>query len=108
LAATVLTGGFLAWFASDHPDGLEWSIEKATGSPELESHKQTIYSKLEGVQEKTSLMPDYSFKQTDESHEPPTAEARKGTTVAGLFGGFLVLGLGVLKGIVLKKRNSNA
>jgi len=24
----VVTGGALSWFASTHPDGLEWSIEK--------------------------------------------------------------------------------
>ena len=32
----VITGGALSWFASTHPDGLEWSIEKVTGKGELE------------------------------------------------------------------------
>ena len=30
----VITGGALSWFASTHPDGLEWSIEKVTGKGE--------------------------------------------------------------------------
>jgi cobalt/nickel transport system permease protein len=27
----VITGGWLSWFASTHPTGMEWSIEKVTG-----------------------------------------------------------------------------
>ena len=108
LAATVLTGGILAWYASEHPDGLEWSIEKVTGSPELKSQSNRLYGKLESIQEKTSLMPDYSFKQAKASHQPSPVAARSGTTVAGLFGGMLVLGIGILMGFILKKRGSTA
>jgi cobalt/nickel transport system permease protein len=108
LAASVFTGGILAWYASEHPDGLEWSIAKVTGSAELETRGLSMHSTLESLQKKTSLMPDYSFRQADSGHKPSTAEARKGTTVAGLLGGFLVLGLGVLMGFILKKRNSAA
>ena len=108
ILATALTGGILAWYASKHPDGLEWSIEKVTGAPELENHGQPMYSKLESVQEKTSLMPDYSFNQSDSGHEPSATEARTGTSVAALFGGLLVLGIAVLLGVVLKKRGSTA
>ena len=35
LVAALLTGGVLSWFASAKPDGLEWSIEKVFGRPEL-------------------------------------------------------------------------
>ena len=31
LLAALLTGGILSWFASERPDGLEWSIAKVTG-----------------------------------------------------------------------------
>jgi len=108
LAATALTGGVLAWFASENPDGLEWSIEKVTGGTELKNHDQTMHNKLESIQKKTSMMADYSFRETDGEHKPSAAETRKGTTVAGLFGGFLVLSLGVIMGIILKKRNFTA
>ncbi len=33
--ATLLLAGTFSWIASDNPDGLEWSIEKLTGSTEL-------------------------------------------------------------------------
>ena len=33
LAAAVVLGGIVSWFASTHPDGLEWSIAKVTGAP---------------------------------------------------------------------------
>ena len=108
LTATVLTGGILAWYASEHPDGLEWSIEKVTGSPELKSHDQSMHSKLKNIQEKTCLMPDYFFKQEEAGHEPSPVVARAGTTVAGLFGGLLVLAIGILMGLILKKRGSTA
>ena len=32
--AAIVTGGALSWFASTHPDGLEWSIDKITGRGE--------------------------------------------------------------------------
>ena len=35
LVVALLTGGMLSWFASANPDGLEWSIEKVFGKPEL-------------------------------------------------------------------------
>ncbi len=33
LAAALVLGGFVSWFASRQPDGLEWSIAKVTGRP---------------------------------------------------------------------------
>jgi len=108
LAATLFTGSILAWYASEHPDGLEWSIEKVTGSPELESRDQSIHSALEKIQTKTSLMPDYSFKPDDSGHKTSVPEAREQTTIAGLFGGLMVLLIGVLMGFILKKRGPSA
>ena len=108
LAVTVFTGSILAWYASEHPDGLEWSIEKVTGSPELASQGKSIHHTLKNFQEKTSLMPDYSFKQEDNGHETSTTDARIGTTTAGLFGGLLVLLIGVLMGFILKRRDPAA
>ncbi len=35
IALTIVTGGGLSWFASTRPDGLEWSIQKITGSKVL-------------------------------------------------------------------------
>lgn len=57
--ATILLGGCLAFFASEYPDGLEWSIEKITGSTDLPSAGDAVARTLHGVQTATSVMPDY-------------------------------------------------
>lgn len=35
LLLALVAGGFLSWFASANPDGLEWAIMNVTGSPEI-------------------------------------------------------------------------
>lgn len=55
----LILGGGLAFFASEYPDGLEWSIEKVTGSTELPSGGGTVAKSIESVQMATSVMPDY-------------------------------------------------
>jgi cobalt/nickel transport system permease protein len=108
LVVTVVTGSIIAWYASEHPDGLEWSIEKVSGSLEIKTQEQSMHKVLENVQKKTSLMPDYGFRQSENNPEPSQAEARKATTVAGLIGGLLVMASGILIGYLLKKRSSTA
>jgi cobalt/nickel transport system permease protein len=105
LAAIILiTGGLLSLFVSSHPDGLEWSIEKITGTTELE----TEYAVMEGaatIQEKTAFMPDYDFKSAEEEGTVI------GTTVAGIAGGlitFLLAGISVLIiSFVKRKQKAN-
>ena len=80
-AAAVVTGGLLSLFASSHPDGLEWSIEKVTGSTELES-ASTLHLWAARIQEKLALLPDYDFLN-------PTDGA--GTSFSGIVGALLVL-----------------
>lgn len=59
VVTVVLVGG-VVWFASENPDGLEWSIEKITGMEELEAEHPTVVSVLAGkVSNSTSIMPDY-------------------------------------------------
>ena len=52
-----LTGGILSLFASSHPDGLEWSMEKVAGTAELEADGG-VYESAAGIQEATSFLPD--------------------------------------------------
>jgi cobalt/nickel transport system permease protein len=103
----VITGGVLSWFASTHPDGLEWSIEKVTGKGELPEHEHGIAAVLKGFQEKTAFLPDYSFKPT--GNEPKNAETapawpgiEAGTSVAGLIGAAIVLGMILLIGLGIR------
>ncbi len=80
---TVLVGGALSLAASSFPDGLEWSVEKVTGSKELEA-ADGIYDAAASIQERTALLPDYGFK----SEETPA-----GTSFSGIVGGLAVVAL---------------
>jgi cobalt/nickel transport system permease protein len=109
LVAAVITGGAISWFASGHPDGLEWSMLKTSGSEELDTPDKPVYEKLSGLQETTAFMPDYGFKEAEQT--APEAEEESaaswpavdaGTTVAGLVGGVLTLLIGFGIGFLLK------
>lgn len=77
----VLIGGGLSLVASSYPDGLEWSIEKITGSTEVESSGE-IYDTVGEIQESTALLPDYAFKGS---------ESAFGTTFSGVVGSVIVV-----------------
>lgn len=79
--SAVFVGGMVSLLASAFPDGLEWSIEKLTGSTELEA-AGGIYSIAARVQEFTALLPDYGFSG---------AESAAGTSFSGVIGGLVVL-----------------
>ena len=94
LTVALLTGGFVSWFASEHPDGLEWSMARVSGKEELEAPEHGIHASLGLLQEKTALLPDYGFKGREGS--------KSGTSTAGVVGGFLTLA--VVGGISLALR----
>lgn len=79
----VLTGGVLSLAASSYPDGLEWSIERITGSTEVEAEGE-IYDTVSNVQENMALLPDYAFKNS---------ETAFGTSFSGIVGGVIVVGV---------------
>jgi cobalt/nickel transport system permease protein len=103
----VITGGTLSWFASTHPDGLEWSIEKVYGKSELPEKEHGIASVLKGIQETTAFLPDYNLKSAGNepkkekaAHDWPGIDA--GTSAAGIIGTAIVLGLILLIGIGIR------
>jgi len=111
----LLTGGILSWFASSHPDGLEWSIEKITGETEISEPVDGIIPMLGAIQEKTAIFPDYEFKDTktpdkEEKQigrtqiDQTTSRASPGTTVAGVVGSLITLVLACFIGFVMKRR----
>ena len=109
--ATVAVGGVASWFASTHPDGLEWALARVSGHEELDAPTEGIYQKLAHVQERTSFLPDYGFKASTETSmatDAPEAVAwpavSAGTSVAGIVGGALTLALAGLLGFVLRAR----
>ncbi len=103
----VVTGGALSWFASAHPDGLEWSIEKVTGKGELPEQEHGVPAALKGLQERTAFLPDYGFKKPEGAPEgpgetPSWPSVDAGTTVSGLVGGVLVLAMALAIGWAIR------
>lgn len=91
-AALVLAGG-ISLLASELPDGLEWSLERMTGSTELASAGTSAYAFSAAVQNMTALLPDYNFAGS---------ESTAGTSVAGIVGAVVVMLLVVACGKLAK------
>ena len=107
LAVTLLTGGVLSWFASERPDGLEWAIAKVTGKKEeLKGPEQGLHGTLAAIQEKLAFLPDYSFKKAPDTNPVSKKDesGKLGTSVSGIVGGGLTLGLAFIIGFMLKRR----
>lgn len=99
----VITGGAISWFASTHPDGLEWSIEKIYGKPEVSGKPDAIREKLSRLQEKTAILPDYSLpSEGGEKAKPAWPAVDTGTSISGIIGSVMVLTLVLLFGIGIK------
>ena len=81
--AAVVIAGAMSLVASSNPDGLEWSIEKITGSTEVEN-EGSVYDTAEAIQETTAVLPDYAFKNSDSA---------LGTSFSGIIGGLVVVGV---------------
>lgn len=107
LIAATLIGGILSWFASEYPDGLEWSIAKITGSGELPETGHQEHEKLAALQEQTTLLPDYALPVVAASRSDllsVVTKERIGTSLSGLIGGTITLVFCILAGILLRKR----
>jgi len=88
----VVIGGALSLVASSNPDGLEWSILKVTGAEELEVAGK-VYENAGAIQEATSILPDYAFKNS---------ETAFGTSFSGVIGAAIVFALCFIVGTVAK------
>lgn len=80
--AALVIGGAVSLAVSSNPDGLEWSMERLTGSTELENDGTGAHAAAEEIQEKTALLPDYGFKNSDSTF---------GTSFSGIAGSAVVL-----------------
>jgi cobalt/nickel transport system permease protein len=110
IAASLLTGGVVSWYASENPDGLEWAIMKTTGHQELEEGKADVHSTLTTLQKKLAFLPGYSFRRTanvlpQNPTTPGKVEQNMETGVSGITGGGITLLLVFFIGYFLKKRS---
>ncbi len=112
LAAAVLSGGVLSWFASSYPDGLEWSLSKTVKTEPFGMPTEGLHGSLANLQERTAILPDYNLK----SHAPEEKTADRqswpapdtGTSISGLVGGGLALLTALLTGFALTRRKASA
>lgn len=95
--ATLVVGGWLSWYASEHPDGLEWAIKRVTGHQEVTRDTRT-HQTLAQVQQKVAVMPDYAPKNQ------PARPAH--TSMAGLLGAAATLVLAGSLAWVLRRRTT--
>lgn len=105
----IITGGAFSWFASTNPDGLEWSIEKIYGKPEVPERGNPVTENLSKIQEKTAILPDYTFPSKGEEQEksPSWPAVDTGTSVSGIIGGIMVLALVIVFGMGIRIMNRN-
>lgn len=119
--ATLIVAGALSWFASSHPDGLEWSIERTTGRTALALPPSEVHAQLLSWQTATALFKDYTLVflekpassplkiAIDESKSiaiPAWPAIDEGTSLAGIVGGVLTLALVLGVGYLLRRRTS--
>ena len=92
----LLVGGGLSLLASGNPDGLEWALfgnaeEGYSENMGLDEENFGVSSSAAdtagAIQEKTALLPDYAF---------PESESAVGTSFSGVVGSALVAGVAVL------------
>lgn len=102
LVATVLVGGVVSLYASSNPDGLEWAVQKVTGSETIKGQETAVHRLLGGLQEKVAVLPDYAFKKSF-IHQEPVGQEKLGTSLSGLVGGMLTLLLLVAGGFLLNR-----
>lgn len=109
LVIALLSGGVLTRFASERPDGLEWSITKVTGQKELKSPEDGIHKTLATIPQNISY---WFSKMTDGKQSEAilatsaSGDQQIGTSVSGMIGGVLTLAVSFLIGYALKRRVS--
>ncbi len=95
----LFAGTALASFASQHPDGLEWALERGLGGASAPVEHATGLSALLGhIQRHMALLPDYGFRGVERR---PGLDP--GTAVAGLTGGALAALFTLAVGAVLRR-----
>ena len=97
--AALVAGAALSWFASSNPDGLEWSIAKVTGTEKELQPGSATHDTAAELQKKTTILPDYSFKDDGEA-------GGAGTSVSGIVGALIVVAVAGALGFSLRRRSA--
>ncbi len=98
-----IAGGGLSLLASEKPDGLEWAIAKTTGAAHLSGITGQTHDLLARIQSATAFLPDYNLKKNEAAN---SADPAYGTSLSGLVGGMITLGILLLLGVYLGRRKA--
>lgn len=102
---TILTGGIVSWFASNRPDGLEWSILNMSGREELAIPPKKPYEIFGNIQQKTAFLPNYNFRESEEIEKSdkkwPAIDSA--TTISGLLGAIFSMTIAAVLGWGLRR-----
>ncbi len=108
----LLVAGIGSWFASSHPDGLEWSVARAAGAQEPAAPVQGLHAALAHAQQTTAVLPDYALPDNAQPEAADRAEpwpaVSAGTSLAGVVGATATLALVTAVGLVLRWRRRRA
>jgi cobalt/nickel transport system permease protein len=104
VVVSMITAGLLSQFASIHPDGLEWSIEK-TSSSFTGRFSQLVHGTLSAVQEKIAFLPDYSFKPGTLHGDTMTIAP---ASVAGITGCLIFLLMTIIAALIVRAKTRKA
>ena len=102
---SLITAGIVSWYASEHPDGLEWAIFRTAQAEDIQLPSQGIHESLAHVQAKTAVLPDYAFPASEGEKEE---SSRLQTSISGILGSSVVLVLLAGTGWLLRKTRRTA
>jgi cobalt/nickel transport system permease protein len=114
LLAAFLTAGILSGFASSKPDGLEWSLARASAGEAASVPAGRLHSLLARIQARTALLAEEAGPRPEigqrDGATPGTWPPRVGPSVPGLAGAVLTLALSGLVAVGLRalRRRSNS
>ncbi|GAB4166145.1 MAG: energy-coupling factor ABC transporter permease [Rhodocyclaceae bacterium] len=102
--AALLTGGVLSGFASQRPDGLEWSVERTAQQPAPPAPESALHRALAEAQRRLALMPDYAFASSPASGAAASPDPVPASSIAGIAGGLVTFCLIALAAAALRRR----
>lgn len=107
---SLLAAGFLSWFASTHPDGLEWALERAVRDEQFVGKEGTVHEVAADFQNRTALIPDYAPRnaQGDDAEAGGHGWVSGESSAAGLIGGTIALLIAGGLGLLFRKRAVHA
>ncbi|QXE91922.1 energy-coupling factor ABC transporter permease [Geomonas subterranea] len=114
LVVSLLVAGALSRFASEKPDGLEWSVEQVTGDGSLPGHRSGLSALLGALQKRTAWLAEYRIAPAAIHAEAPApapaasqsaAATGKGSGLPGVIGTLLTVLLVAGATLLLRRGN---